>query len=151
MKAHRYLLERIYRICKKLGGLEVFLKWPLPAGKASAPQYLSFRLSGILHGHLRSVRIDVPIEGVPKLLVHKIGLEQEVPTGLSFRYQEICNNEKLTLLELYFLGPDQMKPWEFRAYTAEGTIDYLISEPICVRLSTQSMEKLIDAVQKSLS
>lgn len=146
MTEKRYLRERIYLIRKKLGDLEISLRWPLPAGKSTGPECLSVQVTGRTEGGLRSGRVDIPVERIPELLALEKSLEAEPPTGLAFRFQGDFGGEKLWLLELHFLGERLQKPWEFRVYTAEGSGELLLSEPIRFRISRRTMGNLLSAV-----
>lgn len=144
----RYLKERVYRVKQKLGGLEVFLKWSMRAGKEGGPAFLSFRLAGTVDGKLRAAQADLPASCLPdwESLGEKLR-EGKVPLGDPvLRYSGVSGNGKLWWLELSFLGEGLLKPWEFRLYTAEGESDLLLSEPIRVRVSAGTLWNLVEAV-----
>lgn len=141
MTEKKYLRERVYRVKQKLGGLEVFLKWPLPAGKAGTPEFLSFRLAGAVDGRMRAIQVDLPGSCLP---VWRDLDREGKPRKLRFR--GTSGTGQLWFLELSFLGEVLRKPWEFRVYTAEGETELTLSEPIRVRVSEQTLKNLATAV-----
>ena len=147
MTEKRYLRERVYLVRQKLGGLEVSLKWPLPEGKKGAPEFLSFRLMGRGQGKLRAAHADLPAGCISAWLALKEQLQAgKLPENPVLSFQGTAGADRLWFLELHFLGESFLKPWEFCLSTAEGTGELVLSEPIRVRISGQTMGNLLDAV-----
>ena len=145
MAEKRYLKKRVYKVEQKLGGLEVFLKWPLPEGKKSQPEFLTFRLAGTAEGRMKVSQVDLPAECIPEWLALKEKLPLgDFPENPALSFQGTAGADKLWFLELHFLGESLRKPWEFRLSTAEGTEELTLSEPIRVRVSGRTLGNLIE-------
>lgn len=142
----KYVKKRVYRVKKKLGGVDAFLGYPLSEdGSVGLSEFLSLRFAGQADGNLKSVRVDLPMEKTTRLL--QLGEREELKPGRVFSCHGY-NQSKLWFLELYLLSSEEFlqKPWEFRVYTGEGE-ELELSEPIRVRLSDRNLKNLFRAVR----
>lgn len=148
MTEKRYLRERVYRVEQKLGGMELWLRWPLPEGKEGLPEYLSIRLAGVVNGKRKVMQATLPQSCIPELLKLETQLKlQEIPEKTHLRFQGSSGADRLWFLEISYLAQGFLKPWEFRLYTAEGIDDLILSPPIRVQISTKTLENMLSALR----
>ena len=146
MNKKRYLREKVYRVAQKLGGLELWLIWPLPEGKTVLPEYLSLRLAGVVEGKRKATQATLPRSCIPELLSLEVQPEG-ISERLQLRFQGSAGENSVWFLEISYLGQAFFKPWEFRLYTAEGIEDLILSPPIRVQISTKTLKNLLSALR----